>query len=281
MAVWEASFSYMAKTAANLRVNPRHVAAELVGMCLFIYIGTGTAVFFSNPSASDYADPANIVSKLQINASFGIITAFAFGIGILVSAFSIGHISGCHLNPAVTISLLASGNCGVGQAVANIIAQLAGSCVASLLLWGTSSMRSGGLGANGVQPGFSTGNAVLGEIVMTFFLCYVVHLTAIDKNSPSSTNGLAPIAIGFAVFLGNAVLIPLDGCSLNPARSFGPALVANQWKGFWIFVVGPIVGGLLAVPVFYFLSQHWEAKRDSKGDIIEESFGSMKITSDV
>lgn len=67
----------------------------------------------------------------------------------------------------------------------------------------------------------------------TCSLCYVVHMTAIDKNSPPSTNGLAPIAIGFAVFLGHSVLIPLDGCSINPARSFGPALVAGKWHGYW------------------------------------------------
>ena len=90
--------------------------------------------------------------------------------GILVSAYAIGHVSGCHLNPAVTISLLFSGNCGLGQAVANIMAQLAGSTLGSLLLWGTSDLRSSGLGANSVSAGFSSGNAFLGELVMTLFL---------------------------------------------------------------------------------------------------------------
>lgn len=77
-------------------------------------------------------------------------------------AFSIGHISGCHLNPAVTISLLASGNCGIGQAAANIVAQLCGACVASLLVWGSSDLRATGLGANSVGAVYTNGNAVLG-----------------------------------------------------------------------------------------------------------------------
>jgi glycerol uptake facilitator-like aquaporin len=90
--------------------------------------------------------------------------------GILVSAYAIGHVSGCHLNPAVTISLLVSGNCRLGQAVANIVAQFAGATLGSLLLWGTSDLRSSGLGANSVSEGFSSGNAFLGELVMTLFL---------------------------------------------------------------------------------------------------------------
>lgn len=289
--VWEASFTQLKKTATSFHINPRHVAAELIGMALFVFIGTGTAVMFSNPKATDFvngvteADSTNKLieaayNNLTINASFGIATALAFGMGIMVSAFAIGHISGCHLNPAVSISLFLSGNCGIAQAVANIVAQFAGATIGSLLLWGSTDMRATGLGANSVSPGFSSGNAVLAEAVMTFVLCYVVHLTAIDKNSPPSTNGLAPIAIGFAVFLGHTVLIPLDGCSINPARSFGPALVANKWDDYWIFVVGPLIGAVLSVPFFYFVSQPWEAKRDDKGRVVEENEG-MKISSDV
>lgn len=293
--MWTASWmGDLRANIGNLHINPRHIAAELVGMALFVFIGTGAAVFFSNPKTSVFTDP-NIGSmtsstlikaaydNLTVNASFGVVTALAFGIGIMVAAFSIGHISGCHLNPAVTVSLLLSGNCGLGQAFGNIVAQFAGAIMGSLLLWGTTSMRDGGLGANSVSPHFSNGNAILGEAVMTFFLCYVVHLTAIDKNSPPSTNGLAPIAIGFAVFLGHAVLIPLDGCSINPARSFGPALVAGKWHGYWIFVLGPLIGAILSVPFFYFLSQPWEAKRDSKGRILvsKAEEGQLKIESAV
>lgn len=293
--MWTTSWmSDLKSNIGNLHINPRHIAAELVGMALFVFIGTGAAVFFSNPKTSVFTDPTfenadsgtlikAAYDNLTVNASFGVVTALAFGIGIMVAAFSIGHISGCHLNPAVTVSLLLSGNCGLGQAIGNIIAQFAGAIMGSLLLWGTTSMRDGGLGANGVSPHFSNGNAILGEAVMTFFLCYVVHLTAIDKNSPPSTNGLAPIAIGFAVFLGHAVLIPLDGCSINPARSFGPALVAGKWHGYWIFVVGPLIGAVLSVPFFYFLSQPWEAKRDAKGRILvsKAEEGQLKIESNV
>lgn len=294
--MWTASWRTGFKnTSMNGHINPRHVAAELIGMALFVYIGTGAAVFFSNPKSSVYLNPttaeldsddvstavAAVYNNLTINASFGIITALAFGIGIVVSAFAIGHVSGCHLNPAVTLSLFLSGNCGIGQAIANVVSQCAGAIMGSLLLWGTSDLRSGGLGSNSVSPGFSTGNALLGEAVMTFVLCYVVHLTAIDKNSPPSTNGLAPLAIGFAVFLAHAVLIPLDGCSINPARSLGPALVSNTWGDFWVFVVGPLIGAVLSVPFFFFISQPWEAKRDAKGKVIEAEHEGMKIESNV
>jgi MIP family channel proteins len=258
-------------------------------MALFVFVGTGAAVFFSDPKSTDFTNAAAMISNTRLeplfnvittNSSFGVVTALAFGIGIMVAAFSIGHVSGCHLNPAVTISLLLSGNCGIGQAIANIVAQCGGACIGSLLLWGTSDLRSHGLGANSVGDAYSVGNAVLGEIVCTFLLCYVVHMTAVDKNSPPSTNGLAPIAIGFAVFLGHAVLIPLDGCSINPARSFGPALVANRWKDFWVFVVGPIAGAILSVPMFFLISQPWEAKRDAKGRVVEgPQDGTMKIES--
>lgn len=113
---------------------------------------------------------AAVYDNLTINASFGIVTALAFGMAIMVAAFSIGHVSGCHLNPAVTVSLVLSGNCGLGQGVANMIAQFAGATLGSLLLWGTSSMRDGGLGANSIGDSFTVGNAILGEIVMTFVL---------------------------------------------------------------------------------------------------------------
>lgn len=295
--MWTASWRTSVKeNSLKMHINPRHVAAELVGMALFVFIGTGTAVFFStqkdpfvftdatgSSTVTDFPALSRALSgmynNLTINASFGIATALAFGIGIMVSAFAIGHVSGCHLNPAVTVSLLLSGNCGIGQAIANIVSQCAGAIIGSLLLWGTVGNRDT-LGANSVGPAYTTGNAILGEAVMTFVLCYVVHLTAIDKNSPPSTNGLAPIAIGFAVFLAHAVLIPLDGCSINPARSFGPALVANEWDNFWVFVVGPLIGAVLSVPFFYFISQPWEAKRDSKGNVVEEE-GGMKIESTI
>ncbi|KAI7838045.1 hypothetical protein COHA_008129 [Chlorella ohadii] len=200
----------MKKTAFSMHVNLRHVVAECIGMALFVFVGTGAAVFFSDPKSTDFTNAAAMISNTRLeplfnvittNSSFGIVTALAFGIGIVVSAFSIGHVSGCHLNPAVTVSLLLSGNCGIGQAIANIVAQCGGACIGSLLLWGTSDLRHAGLGANSVGEAYTVGNAVLGEIVCTFILCYVVHLTAVDKNSPPSTNGLAPLAIGFAVFL--------------------------------------------------------------------------------
>jgi MIP family channel proteins len=225
-------------------------------MTFFVYAGCGTAVFFSTARISNYALSAasneapttalpglandsalaNAIggqlsllrSDLQINSSFGVNTALAFGMAIMVLVYAISHISGGHLNPAVTLSLFLSGHCGWVQAIGNMVAQFAGAILAAGLLYGTTSNPgSSSLGANSLSDGISNGNAVLGEIMMTCLLCFTVHMTAVDNKNRHNVGNFAPLAIGFAVFLGHAVLIPLDACSINPARSFGPAYLAT------------------------------------------------------
>lgn len=247
-------------TSMSLAVNVRQTIAEFVGMTAFVFVGTSAAV---------------IAEQVAL-------TALAFGVGVVVAAFSIGHISGCHLNPAITTSLLVSGNCGIGQALANVAAQCGGSLLASTALWGVTSQRVR-LGANAITPEFNAWNALLGESIATCFLCFVVHMCAVDKNSPPSTNGLAPIAIGLTVFLGHSVMIPVDGCSINPARSLGPAVLSNTWDNFWVFVAGPLAGAIASVPLFYVVSQPWEARKDTHGRVVEDvgAEGAMVIESAV
>jgi aquaporin-1 len=241
----------------------KSVALVSAGMVFFVVFGCGTAVGFSND--------ANV---LTLNASFGISTAMAFGMGILTMAYAIGHVSGCHLNPAVTLGLVLSGNCNVIQGFANVVAQFGGSIVAALILDGMNAAGSS-LGSNGVQPGYDNGQAYLGEIIMTAALVFVVHMTVCDPEC--SIAPLAPLAIGFTVFLGHTVLLSIDGCSINPARSFGPALISGTWKGIWIFLTAPLIGAVLAVMIWLLVSKPWNRNatdlfqaHDSSADIGEK-----------
>jgi glycerol uptake facilitator-like aquaporin len=191
------------------------------GMMFFVFIGCGAAVGFSTPRISTFAEDANTLSgeevdtttalrnleerllnSITINSSFGIATAMAFGMGIMTIVYALGHVSGGHFNPAVTFSLFLSGNCPLLQALGNILAQIIGAILGAALLYGmTPDAANSSLGANSVSPGFHPTEALLGEIVATALLCFVVHMTGCDKHN--TIGSLAPLAIGFAVFLGH------------------------------------------------------------------------------
>jgi MIP family channel proteins len=194
-----------------------------------------------------------------VNGSWGVTVAFAFGLAITVLAFATGHISGGQLNPAVTFALALVGSLPVGQAIANTIAQIVGAIVGSALLDATvPSGSEGTLGSNTITPGVGYGNALAGEIVMTAVLVATVLETAVSKGNAVSKS-FAPLAIGFAVFCAHAVLLPIDGCSINPARSLGPAIVSGTWPGtFWVFIVGPYLGALAAIPFYLFFQSNFE-----------------------
>lgn len=241
-------------------------------MTFFVFIGCGTAVSFSTIRDSAFAQGAStntvdtgiaLVGLKDVvinNSSFGIATAFAFGMAIMVLAYSLGHISGGQFNPAVTLSLVLSGNLGLFQAIANVCAQVVGAILASGLLYGmVPDAQNSSLGANAVAPGYTKAAALLGEIVMTAFLCFVVHMTVCDETN-ANLYAQAPLAIGFAVFLGHTVLIPVDGCSINPARSLGPAIVSGQWDAFWVFIVGPFVGSFFGVFAWLLAAKKWDVE---------------------
>ncbi len=241
-------------------------------MTFFVFIGCGTAVSFSTIRPSAYTEgtstttdqtAASITNLRDIvinNSSFGINTALAFGTAIMVLAYSLGHISGGQFNPAVSLSLVLSGNLGVFQACANVCAQVVGSILAAGLLYGmVPDAGASSLGANAVSPGYTSGSALLGEIIMTAFLCFVVHMTVCDDEN-SSLYAQAPLAIGFAVFLAHTVLIPVDGCSINPARSLGPAIVSGNWKTFWVYIVGPFVGSFFGVFAWLLVAKKWNVE---------------------
>lgn len=220
---------------------------ELISMMLFVYIGCGTAAIMKSGS---------------IQGDWHINVALAFGLAITVIAYATAHRSGGHINCAVTIALMISSDCEIVDGIGIIISQLVGSILGAALLAATvpaAMDTTGGLGCNGLAAGYSEGNAFIGETLMTFLLMYTVYETAVStrpltrsKPNKEFQPVMGPLAIGLSVFLAHIVLLNITGCSINPSRSFGPAVVAtirgktDAWDYFWIFVLAPILGASIA-----------------------------------
>jgi len=183
--------------------------------------------------------------------------SLAFGLTVLTMAFAIGHISGCHLNPAVTIGLWYAGRFPVSQIIPYIIAQVLGAIVAGGVLYLIASGQagfdlSGGFASNGYGEhspgGYSLIAALVTEVVMTMMFLIVI-LGATDKRAPK---GFAPLAIGLCLTLIHLISIPVTNTSVNPARSTGVAIFAGDWAlvQLWLFWVAPIVGGIFGAIVY-------------------------------
>ncbi len=178
--------------------------------------------------------------------------AFAFGLTLLTMAFAIGHLSGCHLNPAVTIGLYAGGRFEAGRVAPYIGVQVLAAIVAAAVLYviasGAPGFELGGFASNGYGEhspgGYSLTSALVTEVVMTFMFLMII-LGSTDERAPA---GLAPIAIGLGLTLIHLISIPVTNTSVNPARSTGPALFVGGWAlaQLWLFWVAPIVGGAVA-----------------------------------
>ena len=188
------------------------------------------------------------------NVGIGLLgVAFAFGLTVLTMAFAIGHISGCHLNPAVTFGLVVGGRFKSSDAGPYMIAQVIGAFVAAALLYIIASGKpgfdlSGGLASNGYGAhspgGYSLFAGFVTEVVMTFMFLMII-LGATDTRAPK---GFAPIAIGLGLTLIHLISIPVTNTSVNPARSTGPALIVGGWAlgQLWLFWVAPLIGAGLA-----------------------------------
>jgi aquaporin Z len=216
----------------------KRAGAEFLGTFWLVFGGCGSAVLAA-------AFPAVGIGLLGV--------ALAFGLTVLTMAFAIGHISGCHLNPAVTLGLWACKRIPGKDVVPYIIAQVLGGIAAAAVLWLIASGRAGfslssGLAANGYgahSPGnYSLLSGLVAEIVMTFMFLMVI-LGSTDTRAPK---GLAPIAIGLCLTLIHLVIIPVTNTSVNPARSTGPAVFVGGWalEQLWLFWVAPIAGAIAA-----------------------------------
>merc|ERR1712039_283938 len=256
------------------RPTPRELMVggltEYIAMNFFVFFGCGAAA----SNAQFHSNSATFTPEWD-SASVTVI-ALTFGLAITTLAFATAHTSGGHINCAVTFGLMIIGTCHPLRALVYVICQLLGSVTGAALLLaataegadGVSIDRTGGLGSNGFQNAHVTvGNAFMVEMMGTCLLMYVVLESAVNAASVTTTGGsgmirgnkqnLAPFPIGFAVFLAHVVCIPVTGCSINPTRSFGPAVVASidsgksdVWDDHWVFWIAPLTGSLLATLVW-------------------------------
>ena len=178
----------------------------------------------------------------RTDAAWVLLVALQFGLAIVVLAHAT---HGGQINCAVTLTLCVSGALPWAQGALNFIAQMLGSVTGALLLRATMGRKNkdgrdstGTLGSNSVSEDFSARNALVAEFVLTALLLHVVMQTCVNARSTAGT--AAPLAVGLAVFLAHVVLIPIDGCSINPTRSFGPALVSNTFDDHYVFWVAPL-----------------------------------------
>jgi aquaporin Z len=218
----------------------RKYVAELVGTFVLVFGGVGSAVL-----AGRYIGFAGV--------------SFAFGLSLLAMVYTIGPISGCHINPAVTLGVLLARKIDVKDALIYMFAQIVGAIIAAgLILFIANSVPGGylasahGLGANGYalhSPGqFSTGACFLAEVILTMFLV----LTVLGSTDVKAPVGFAGLAIGLVLTLIHLVGIPITNTSVNPARSIGPAIFVGGWalQQLWLFIVAPFVGATVAAGVY-------------------------------
>ncbi|XP_078427644.1 gamma tonoplast intrinsic protein [Wolffia australiana] len=214
-------------------------AAEFFSTLIFVFAGQGSGMAFNKLTSDGATTPAGLVAA-----------ALAHGFALFVAVSVGANISGGHVNPAVTFGAFIGGNITLLRGLLYWIAQLLGSTVACLLL----QFATGGLatGTFALSSGVGVWNAVVLEIVLTFGLVYTVYATAIDPKK-GSLGTIAPIAIGFIVGANILVGGAFDGASMNPAISFGPALVSWDWTNHWVYWVGPLIGAGIAGVVYELL----------------------------
>lgn len=217
-------------------VNPRNWFAEAIATYALVFFGPLAIIL----SVVVFGDGLSIESIIMISLGHGA------AIGLMVYAF--GHISGAHINPAVTIPMMITKKISVADGIGYIIFQLIGAVVAAFSL--KAILPEIGAKVNfGTQGGPSEllNNSVMAgitvEIILTFFLVTVIFLTAVHKKAPAGIHG---ISIGGMVFLLHLVGVPLTGASMNPARTFGPAVVSGFWELHWLYWLAPIIGGIIA-----------------------------------
>ena len=218
--------------------------AEFIGTLVLVVLGCGTAM---------------LVGCDAVNGGGYILTALAFGLVIVGMAYCVGNVSGCHINPAVSLGVLISGGMKIGEFVSYVIAQCLGAFAGSWLLYGIFTLggvedKTGGLGTNGLA---GVNGSVVAGLIVEVVLTFIFVLTILGVTSKKAGHGsFGGLVIGLTLTLVHILGIGLTGTSVNPARSFGPALVAlctgnaAPMSSLWIFIVAPLVGAALAAIVY-------------------------------
>ncbi len=225
------------------QIDASHIAgaaiAELVGTFILVFGGTAVAVgaILARPTAGAAYDSLAV--------------ALAFGLTLAAVVAAIGHVSGAHVNPAVTLGMAATGKFPWNYAPIYVGAQLVGAVLAALATWltfgGAGARSEAKLAATYPAQGVGDLQAFIVEILITFILVFVVMAVATDGRAPAA---IAPIAVGFALAVGVFIAGPVTGGSVNPARSLGPMLVAGDLTSVWLYILGPIVGGVLGALLY-------------------------------
>ncbi len=228
-------------------MNSRKYAAEAIGTFWLVFAGLGSAII-----AAGF--PQIGIGLLGVS--------LALGLTVMTMAYAIGHISGCHLNPAVTIGLVVGGRFPVSDAIPYIIAQVVGATLGAGLLYVIASGAPGfdvakGFASNGYGAhspgGYSLVSGFVAEVAFTAMFLFII----MGATHPKAPAGFAPIAIGLGLTLIHLASIPITNTSVNPARSTGTALFAGGWaiQQLWLFWVAPIIGGVLGGAVYKWLGQ--------------------------
>ena len=241
----------------------KRLAAEFFGTFWLVFGGCGSAVL-----AAKFLDTGNP----NVNLGIGFVgVSFAFGLTVLTMAYAIGHISGCHLNPAVTAGLAAGGRFKTSEILPYWAAQVAGGLAGAGVLFVIATGKegfslAGGFASNGYGDhspgGYSMAAALVAEVVLTFFFLLII-LGSTDGRAPK---GFAPIPIGLGLTLIHLIGIPVTNLSVNPARSTGPAVFVGGWalEQLWLFWVAPLAGAVLAGIAYRFFSEGESATKEAK-----------------
>ena len=223
--------------------------AELIGTFVLVFMGCGSAMFLGCDAGGGH-----------------LAVALAFGLSIVAMAYVIGGISGCHINPAVSLAMLITKKLSVidfvGYFIAQVVGAIAGAGLLKVILsLGNVEDLTGGLGSNGVAN-VGVAGAIIVEIILTFIFLF----TILGVTSDESKGSVAGIVIGLTLTFVHIIGIPLTGTSVNPARSIGPALLAggDALANVWVFIVGPFVGAALAAVVFILLKNKEANKKAGK-----------------
>jgi len=213
----------------------KSLIAELIGTMFLVLIGCGTAASSGDPSGEDRTS-----------------ISLAFGLAVMAIACFTGHVSGGNLNPAVSIGLLAGGQLSLIKCGLYIVVQTIGSIAGAAILFYVQKGEDKSLGVNQISPQTTEVGGFFMELLMTMLLVLVVYATAVDQRNNSSPM-LPPLLIGLTVTVAHLICIPFTGTSINPARSFGPSLILDEWPNHWVFWVGPLLGGAIGGVLYRFV----------------------------
>ncbi|KAK5906716.1 hypothetical protein CesoFtcFv8_004637 [Champsocephalus esox] len=242
----------------------RCVSAEFFAMLLFVLLGLGSTINWG--AIAEDPRPADLV-----------LISLCFGLSIATMVQCFGHISGAHINPAVTAAMVVTRKISLSKAIFYLLAQCLGSIAGAAILYGiTPASVRGGMGVTTVHTSISVGSALVVELFITFQLVFTVFSTCDHKRN--DLKGSSSLAIGLSVIIGHLFAIPYTGASMNPARTFGPAMVTWSWDHHWVYWVGPTMGGTLAAALYeYMFCPDPEMKTNYSETFIHTPYSAAKL----